>query len=278
MVMTQDGADGTAMPAQRRAELEGLATRLAAAWKSMRVIDGAGIDAIPATRREACFVQDRMAAALGAGLTGWKVGATSARMRELDGHDDVIPGRIFAPTTYLGNDLMLPISRFPRARIETEFAFRLSADVPLRDAPWTAGELSPLATLHPAFEIIGNRCDMGDAPPASKSLMTIADNGGGIGFVFGDAVADWQHIDFQNHIIDLSVDGGPPADNFLGDMRCVPIQALADLVNHLAGRGIGLAAGDFVSTGAATVPQPIEAGSHVVAGFGSLGVMRVGFE
>lgn len=267
-----------AISLEKRTELEGLATRLAGAWTSMSTFDGSDIPALPQDREQAYFVQDRMAAALDAGLTGWKVGATSARMRELDGHDDVIPGRIFEPTTYLGNDLTLPISRFPRARIETEFAFRLSADLPLRDAPWTAGELSPVATLHPAFEIIGNRCDMGDAPPATKSLMTIADNGGGIGFVFGDAVMDWRHIDFQNYIIELSVDGGPPADNFLGDMRCVPIQALADLVNHLAGRGIGLVAGDFVSTGAATVPQPIEAGSHVVADFGRLGAMQVRFE
>ena len=98
--------------------------------------------------------------------------------------------------------------------------------------------------------------------------MTIADNGGGIGFVFGDPVSDWQeNIDFQHHNIDLTVDGGAKAENFLGEMRCIPIQAVADLVNHLASRGISLKAGDFVSTGAATVPQPIVAGSHVDSKF-----------
>lgn len=48
------------------------------------------------------------------------------------------------------------------------------------------------------------------------------------------------------------VDGNPPAENFLGGE---PLQALEDLLNHLAERGVSLKAGDFASTGAATVPQ-----------------------
>ena len=67
------------------------------------------------------------------------------------------------------------------------------------------------------------------------------------------------------------------AENFLGDMRCVPAEAVADLVNHLAARGYELAAGDFVSTGAATVPQPFVAGDNIIADFGSLGIIELQF-
>jgi 2-keto-4-pentenoate hydratase len=68
-----------------------------------------------------------------------------------------------------------------------------------------------------------------------------------------------------------------PAENFLGEMRCLPAQAAADLVNHLATRGHALQAGDFISTGAASVPQPFTAGDHVRADFGTLGVIELAF-
>lgn len=262
----------------RKIVLEGLARRLATAWKDAGLIGAISDQELPRNRAEAYAVQDMMAAALGEQLSGWKVGATSAKMRELDGHDDVIPGRIFQSVTWSGPDHRLDASRFPGARAETEFGFRLAQDVPLREAPWTVEELAPSAMLHPAIEIIGNRHVLPDAPKAVRSLMTIADNGGGIGFVFGDPVADWRAIDFQTLVISLSVDGGEPAENFLGEMRCVPIVALVELVNHLAARGFGLKAGDFISTGAATVPQHFAKGSQVNADFGALGRIDLRFE
>ena len=268
----------TTLEEQRNQQLQSLGDRLAQAWLSSSLIEAVADDELPVDRGEAYFVQDRMAESIGQPLSGWKVGATSARMRELDGHSDVIPGRIFQSVTWQGSRHSLPFTRFANARAETEFAFRLNADLPLRNQAWTADELSPLATFHPAIEIIGNR----HLPPAgsneSRSLMTVSDNGGGIGFVFGDPIDDWRGVHFQAHAISLTVDGAAPAENFLGEMRCEPIQAVADLANHLASRGIALSAGDFISTGAATVPQAIQRGSHVVADFGHLGRIEVTFE
>lgn len=251
--------------------------KLAEAWLRAGVIDGLAEDELPATRAEAYAIQDAMAEAIGEAVTGWKVGATSPKMRELDGHDDVIPGRLFASTTTVGTSVELPADRYPDARAETEFAFRLTADVPPREGPWTEAELAPIAVFHPAVEIIGNRYPKGAGARKVGTLETIADNGGGIGFVFGAPLEDWRDIDFRNHVIRLTVDGGAPAENFLGDMRCLPIQAVADLVNHLGSRGIGLKAGDFVSTGAATVPQHVSRGSHVAADYGILGKIEVRF-
>ena len=231
----------------------------------------------PENRSEAYYVQDYMFAALGENLAGWKVGATSARMRALDGHDDVIPGRIAASTCFIGTHMKLPIARFPKARAETEFAFRLHETPGLRNKPWRAEEMAEIMTLHPAIEIIGNRYQAEGISKAQNSLLTTADNGGGMGFVFGDPIDDWQKLDFQHHKITLSVDGKAPAENFLGDMRCVPAQAAADLVNHLAKRDISMKAGAFLSTGAATVPQHFEVGSVVHADFGGLGVIELTF-
>jgi 2-keto-4-pentenoate hydratase len=261
----------------RTAVMNKLAGDLAAAWPDPAQPVKLARSAFPLDRAEAYYVQDQMHHLLDQGLAGWKVGATSQKMRELDGHDDVIPGRIFATRSYLGPKHNLMISDFPNARVETEFAFRLIKAPVMRKAPWTAEELVPMMTLHPAIEIIGNRYAVEDASKAENSLLTIADNGGGMAFVFGNAVEDWQGTDFQHHPISLSVGGGNAAENFLGEMRCVPAEAVADLVNHLAARGHELAAGDFVSTGAATVPQPFVAGDSVMADFGSLGVIELQF-
>jgi 2-keto-4-pentenoate hydratase len=261
----------------RKSVLNELAGMLSASWRAPGNPVKVDPYFYPRDRSEAYFVQDRMHDELGQGLAGWKVGATSQKMRELDGHDDVIPGRIFASRSYVGARQNLSIEQFPGARAETEFAFRLTTTPHLRDAPWTAGEMESMMTLHPAIEIIGNRYRLDGASKAENSLMTIADNGGGIGFVFGDPVDDWQTIDFQQHRINLTVSGGVPAENFLGEMRCLPAQAAADLVNHLAARGHALQAGDFISTGAASVPQPFTAGDHVHADFGTLGVIELAF-
>ena len=265
------------MDEARKAVLSELAAMLSASWRDPG--NPVTVDPVfyPRDRTEAYFVQDRMHDKLGQGLVGWKVGATSGKMRELDGHDDVIPGRIFASRSYFGPRHELPIGQFPGARAETEFAFRLTATPEPREAPWTAGEMETMMVLHPAIEIIGNRYRLNGAGKAENSLMTIADNGGGIGFVFGDPVDDWQDIDFQQHIITLTVSGGAPAENFLGEMRCLPAQAAADLVNHLASRGHALQAGDFISTGAASVPQPFHVGDHIHADFGALGAIELAF-
>ena len=258
-------------------KLKNLALKLGNAWLQCSQIPTPGPDDIPISRSEAYFVQDQMAEFIGDSVSGWKVGATSAKMRELDGHDDVIPGRIFESVTFLGAKQNLPISRFMDARAETEFAFRLLEDIPLRDTPWNAHELKEKVVFHPAVELIGNRHQLPEGRKSQKSLMTIADNGGGIGFVFGEEIQDWQSVDFQHHLIDLRVDDQPSADNFLGEMRCIPIEALADLINHLGERGISLNAGNFISTGAATVPQPFSKGSKVSADFGGLGRIELQF-
>ncbi|ADE39161.1 2-keto-4-pentenoate hydratase [Candidatus Puniceispirillum marinum] len=260
-----------------KTELAALADLLANTWPDPSKPVALKPHQFPQNRFEAYFVQDRMFDALNESLAGWKVGATSAQMRALDGHDDIIPGRIASSTCYVGTHMTLPIARFPNARVETEFAFRLTETPELRKTPWRAEDMAEIMTLHPAIEIIGNRYQVEGASKAQNSLLTIADNGGGMAFVFGDPVDDWQDLDFQHHNITLRVDDKAAAENFLGDMRCVPAQAAADLVNHLASRNISMQADDFLSTGAATVPQPFVAGSTVHADFGTLGVIELTF-
>ena len=107
----------------KQQHLDVLAKKLGQAWLNSSLIDGPNPAELPENREEAYYVQDQMASVISEPLSGWKVGATSAKMRELDGHGDVIPGRIFKSVTYVSANQQLPIKRFPNARAETEFAF-----------------------------------------------------------------------------------------------------------------------------------------------------------
>ena len=250
--------------------------RLAGAWLAARPAD-AYPDALRArSRREAYAIQDAMAAEIGEPVTGWKLGATSPTMRARAGHDGAIIGRVFESVTF-GTPAELPMSRFPDSRVECEFAFRMRDAVAPRARPWTAGELADRAVLHVAVEIIGNRYPKGEDAFKPGTNDEIADNGAGIGFVFGPAIADWRRHDLRNLRIDIRVDDDEPAENFLGEFRCEPIEALEQAAAILGERGIAIDAGQYVSTGAATDPRPVGPGSVVRARFGTLGAIDIVF-
>ena len=61
--------------------------------------------------------------------------------------------------------------------------------------------------------------------------------------------------------------------NVLGDPRI----ALTWLANHLAQRGIGLKAGDIITTGTCITPPTIAPGDRVVAEFDGLDRMTIAF-
>ncbi len=261
--------------ATKQKHLEALAERLGRAWLEASTIDVLEPSEVPENREEAYFVQDRMAEVVGQPVTGWKVGATSAKGREIAGIDDLIPGRTFSSTTFIGKDHTLPGSRFPNVAVEAEFAFRLNEDISQRDNPWTPSDLADKVDMHPSFEIIGLRHQLPDELSDRKLVMSIADNGGGIGVVYGDAFEGWKEIDLRNHPVHLQVDDNPPQENLLGEMRCEPLEALADTLNHLAGRGLGLKAGQFVTTGTTTVPPSLPVGSRLTADFGVVGSISI---
>jgi 2-keto-4-pentenoate hydratase len=196
-------------------------------------------------------------------------------MRELDGHDAIIPGKLLADSTYVGPRHRIEAARFPGARMEAEFAFQLTRDLPVRAAPYMAEEVAQSIVFLPAIEIIGDRYPRGDKAIKVGTLLTIADNGGGFGFVAGDPIADWKGTDFGYHRVSLTVDGGKESDNFLGEMRADPVAVVAELANMLGKRDIGLSKGEYATTGAAAVPVHMVAGARVEADFGRLGKIEL---
>ena len=250
---------------------------LAEAWSRPGKLEAFDDELRPRTREEAYAIQDAMAIQINKPIVGWKLGATSLAMRAKAGHDGPIIGRIFEEVMFT-SPVTLPMARFPHSRAECEFAFRLLDDVPARARGYTPEELAPRVTLHLAIEIIGNRYPLDPIFVRTSTIDEIADNGTGIGFVFGTEVPGWRDLDLRNLVIDMQVDDNPPAENFLGPDRAQPIDSLAQAIEILCARDIGLKAGEYVSTGAATDPQHVRVGSKVRARFGDLGEISIDFE
>jgi 2-keto-4-pentenoate hydratase len=255
----------------QQAEIKDAAARLAKAWLARKDIDEMLPAALrPSGRPEAYAIQDEMALIIGEPVGGWKMGATSPAVQRREGHSGPIIGRLFTSTIYR-TPAELPANLFPHARVEAEFGLRVLEDLLPRGRPYTVADIVQKVELVPTIEIIGTRFPKGDGAPKLSTYDEIADNGTGIGLVVGAPVARWTPELIQNLKIDIRVDGGEPAENVLGDDRCIPLAVLADTATILSERGIGLLRGQIVSTGGVTTPQHVRQGSRFVADYGPLG-------
>jgi 2-oxo-3-hexenedioate decarboxylase/2-keto-4-pentenoate hydratase len=221
----------------------------------------------PKDREEAYDIQDEMVRIIGRPTLGWKMGATSPAIKLREGHSGPIVGRVLAGTVF-HSPTEIPAERFPNARIEAEFAVVLHDDFPPRQRPYGSADFVGKFAFHPSIEIIGNRYPKAPVPPKLNTFDEIADNGTGTGVVLGDPIMAATDFILQNLVIAMSVDGGPPAENVLGDDRCVAAAVLVETANILSKRGLGLHRGEFITTGGATSSLPVKKGSRFVAKYG----------
>ena len=184
--------------------VRGAAKLLADAWRDMTTIEGLPPALRPGSFEEAYAIQDEMAALIGQKTVGWKIGPASPGLMRAEGFDEPGVGRLFEPNIYR-SPAELPHGHITDAKLECEFALRLSADVTPRDKAYTAEELAPLAVLCLAFEVSGCRFSTPRAVAKASSrtsdmpspLDLLADNGSGAALVVGDEIPEWQHLDLQ---------------------------------------------------------------------------------
>jgi 2-keto-4-pentenoate hydratase len=234
-----------------------LAESLAKAW-----IDGTlvPLPAAPLGSREAAYVvQDRMAAAIGGRVAGWKVGAPAKAVQMFEGHDGPIPGRVFEDRLFETSGTVSS-ALFHGAKVECEYALRLTAPLPETADAITRADLEDRVVFHPAIELAATRYAPGTGGRAMNTHDGIADNGTGGAAVLGDAVTDWRSLDFAEMEIVATIDGSPPIQTYSAVYRLHPLDVLADIVNDLAVRGIAFEVGQFLMTGSQSLPTPFRAG------------------
>ena len=208
---------------------------------------------------------------------GWKIGAAAEDVRRAEGVPGPAPGQLGRDSVY-PSPARLPARLFIRYRCsEGEFAFRLTADLPARPAPYTEAEVADaVEALMPALEIGDTVFE--DWYGASGYQGSSLDNGGAAAFVYGAPIRDWRKLDLPNAKIDLYMNGAYIKSGYGRAAMGNPLTSLTWMANWLRERGRGLHAGEFVSTGTCTGHFFAAPGDQLDVDFGVIGKVSVVYE
>lgn len=251
-------------------------------WQHRRA--GTKLDALPPALRPADAaaghaIQARLPDVAGDRVAGWKIAATSTAGQAHIGVDGPLAGRILARCVQ-GEAAVFSLAGNGMRVAEPEFVFRFAQALPPRAQAYGVDEvLAAVAALHLGIEVPDSR--FADFVHAGMAQL-LADDACGHEFLLGAATtADWRTIDLAAHAVQatvtnagtLRIDRRGSGAAVLGDPRL----ALAWLVNDLGARGIGLQAGDFVTTGTCMPPLALLPGDVVRCDFGVLGQVSASF-
>ncbi len=238
----------------------------------------------PSSESAANEVDDLVAALSGRPVRGWKIGCTSEHAQRLLNATGPFAGRVYTvlephASSSSGPEPAAIAEPFAvEPLLEGEFAFTFGTDLPptgqLRDR---AAVVEAVATVHPAIEFVGGRYQEFLGAPLP---FIIADAGANIMLVLGPGVPlDTGLADRLDSLAaTMTVDGEVTGSGRGADVLGHPVDALRWLVNHLAGRGIGIDAGQTVTTGTATQVSSLPVGSQgrlEIEELGSVAVDRV---
>lgn len=228
----------------------------------------------PRSLAEGYAIQDAMVASAAQPVSGWKIAATSKAGQAHIAVTEPLAGRLFK-NFILEDGASLPAAPLHMKVMEAEFAFRMARDLSPRTVAYEQSEVcDAVAALHLAIEVPDARFErFAEIGPAQIA----ADDAFASWFLLGQQVPDWRSLDLSTQRV-CALNGGTVAAegsgaHVLGD----PCIALTWLANHLSQRGIGLKAGDIVTTGTCITPPTVAPGDRVVAAFAGLGQVTVAF-
>ena len=240
---------------------------LADAWRSGTLLKELPVANRPRTLAQGYDVQDRLIAALGESVVGWKLGVGSPRQKQQSGVGRSIAGRILGSRVYRAGDTV-PLPSAAPVTIEFEIAYVLSRDV-LPDEP-AFPVLNAVGEVRAAFELVLSRF-MDRRAVGWPSFA--ADNGAFQALVFGEVI-DRARINELGDSLVVFADDKEAARSLSGEDATDPEVAFADLVATARERGMVLPKGSIVSTGTVSNPFNIAAPAAISARF--LG-MELGF-
>ncbi len=215
---------------------------------------------------EAYRVQDAVYAELWSGTrpVAWKVGGPS---------DKVEPTAApIAPDAVLRSPASVSGASMNMIGVEAEVAFRLAKDLPPRSRPYSSRSVA--AAVGEVLVTI-ELCDTRLANwKRATGLWMLADFQNSSGLVAGSGTKDWQKIDFLQQEVEFRIGArtakAKGAHSFGNPMRLLPW-----LAAHCGKRGLGLHAGDIITTGAWTGLEIAKPGDSVTAIFPGIGEATV---
>jgi 2-keto-4-pentenoate hydratase len=252
-----------------------LARLLAGLRREGRQRSGLDTRLVPPDNEAAYRVAALVAEELGWTVAGWKIAAMKEEMQKALRTDSPIYGRVFSqfvkpsPVTVPHAGLASPIP-------EVEYQAKLGADLPPRARPYTREEVTDaVASLHPGLELAECRFIHDQAFPPLPAIL--ADGAGSGTIVYGPAIDGWRTSDIAGQEATLSCDGRLRRKGTAAAALDHPMVPLTWLANELSRTGVGLKAGQMISTGTLTgmlAPRP---GETYVAAFGAFGTATLSF-
>ena len=242
----------------------------AAAFMHQTHIDGSGHQRIPEAIRprdlqEAYAAQEAFhrlrTGSASPSLAGYKIAATSKVIQEQVGLHEPFLGAIL-PGMVRHSPHALSLGDYQQLGFECEIAVELGAELRPADAPFAREAVAAaVRAVHPAFELLDMRnCNLRGIDATSS----ITDNAMIGAVVLGPRTEAWHECGIGDLAGRLSVNGEPRAEGNTRDALGHPLEGLAWIANHLAGRGLPLHAGMVVITGSIIATQFPQAGDRVV--------------
>ena len=230
-----------------------------------------GLDAalVPPDRDSAYRVAGLVAEELGWPVAGWKIAAAKAEMQRQLRTDAPIYGRVFAPNVR-PSPVTVEHARQCSPIPEVEYQALMGVDLPPRPKSYTIDEVTDaVASLHPGIELA--ECRFVHDPQFPPLAAVLADGAGGGTICFGPAIDDWRHRDIAGQPVVLKCNGVARRHGTAAEALDHPMVPLTWLANELSRTGVGLQAGQVVSTGTLTGMLRPRAGETFVADFGPFG-------
>jgi len=237
-----------------------IAGRFLAARRAASGLDSYPGD-FPASLDEAYAIQDAAIAAWGRPVIGWKVGRVPEPLIDLFGTD-----RITGPIFHEERDgAAMPVFAEGFAAGEAEFLLRIGAAPPAGKTHFTLDEAAGLiGAVHAGIEIASSPlAAINDIGP----IAVVSDFGNNNGLVVGAEIPDWQGSGFEQWEVTCRI-GGEVAGS--GRATAFPDGAMGAarfLFELMARRGIALAPGQWISSGAVTGVHRARPGQAVEAQF-----------
>lgn len=238
---------------------------------------GQTIDAIPESCRprsvdEGYAVQDALVELSASRVVGWKLGATTPYWQKRASLPEPMAGRLLEPAVQHGSATLEGRS-FHLRMVECEYAFRLGADLPPRDAPYSRAEVEDAcAGVHGCIEIADSRFTAGlrvDSP------SLIADNVLAGAYLVGPEIPEWRSDAITHAPVKVWSEGKVINEGSGEHTGGHPILPLVWLANDRRKRGDGLKAGMLISTSSITGAYRAPPAAVIVADYGAAGSVQL---
>jgi 2-keto-4-pentenoate hydratase len=234
-----------------------------------------GLDArlLPPDKETAYRVARMVEEELGWEVAGWKIAAMKADLQKALRTDSPIYGRVYAPLIKK-SPVTVEHARQCSPIPEVEYQALLGADLPPRATPYGIAEIKEaVASLHPGVELAECRFIHDAAFPPLPAIL--ADGAGSGTIAYGSPIENWQGRDISGQEVVLTCNGTLRRKGTAAIALDHPLVPVTWLANELSRAGIGLKAGQMISTGTVTGMLRPKAGETFVADFGPFGNVTV---